>query len=148
MDLTGLNAVLYRDQVHTDPATNPDPATLVKNYRKLKLNREKLVGNNSRHSCKTQSSKPTMQKAAIEFEMVNNDTDADVIAFQAAFDTDTPLCIMCLDKANGRGVKGDWYVIKFERDEDEEKEQVISVSLEPTVEYHDIEIKSGSGGGS
>ena len=94
MDLTGLNAVLYRDQVHTDPAANPDPATLVKNYRKLKLNREKLVGNNSRHSCKTQSSKPTMQKAAIEFEMVNNDTDADVIAFQAAFDTDRR-CASC-----------------------------------------------------
>jgi hypothetical protein len=28
--------------------------------------------------------------------------------------------------------------VKFERDEDEEKEQVISVSLEPTVENRDV----------
>ncbi len=33
---------------------------------------------------------------------------------------------------------GDFYVTKFERDEDEEKEQIISVSLEPTVEYRDV----------
>jgi hypothetical protein len=132
MDLTGLNAALYRGAVNTDPTT------LVKNYRKLKLNREKLLGDNSRHSCKTKSSKPTMLKAAIEFEMLNSDSDADVAAFEAAFNTDTPLAIKSLDKANGNGVMGDWYVVKFERDEDEEKEQVISVSLEPTVEYRDV----------
>ena len=132
MDLTGLNAVLYRG------TANADPSTLVKNYRKLKLNREKLLGDNSRHNCKTKSSKPTMLKASIEFEMVNNDADEDVAAFQAAFDSDTPLAIKTLDKANGKGVMGDWYVVKFERDEDEEKEQVISVSLEPTVENRDV----------
>jgi len=132
MDLTGLNAVLYRG------TANAEPSTLVKNYRKLKLNREKLLGDNSRHSCKTKSSKPTMLKASIEFEMVNNDDDDDVAAFQAAFDSDTPLAIKTLDKTNGKGVMGDWYVVKFERDEDEEKEQVISVSLEPTVEYRDV----------
>ena len=131
-DLVGLNAKLYRGAVNTVPAT------AVNNYRKLKLNREKLMGDNSRHSAKTKSSKPTMLKASIEFEMVNNDNDPDVTAFGAAFDNDTPLAVKSLDKANGKGIMGDFYVTKFERDEDEEKEQIISVSLEPTVEYRDV----------
>jgi hypothetical protein len=130
-DLIGLNAKLYRGTVNTTPAT------LMVNYRKLKMAREKTMADNSRHGYQITSSRPTRSKVTLEFEMVNSDTDADVLALQTAFDNDTPLAFKSLDKASGKGIMGDFYVAKFERDEDEDNVQVVSVSLEPTSEYRD-----------
>jgi hypothetical protein len=131
-DLIGLDAKLYRGTVNTTPST------LMVNYRKLKKGCEKTMADNSRHGMKTISSRPTRSKNTLEFEMVNSDTDADVSVLRAAYDNDTPMAFKCLDKANGKGIMGDFYVAKFEEDQDEENMQVISVSLEPTAEYRDI----------
>lgn len=131
-DLIGLDAKLYRGTVNTTPST------LMVNYRKLKLSREKVMADNSRHGMKTASSRPTRTKNSIEFEMTNSDTDTDVAALRTAFDTDTPLAFKVVDKASGKGIIGDFYVSKFEEDQDEENVQPIAVGLEPTAEYRDV----------
>jgi hypothetical protein len=131
-DLIGLDAVIYRGAVNTTPST------LMVNYRKAKLNRDKVMADNSRHGMKTASQRPTRTNNTIEFEMVDSDTDADVAALWAAFNADTPLAFKILDKANGKGILGDFYVSKMEQDQDEENMQIFSVGLSPTSEYRDV----------
>jgi hypothetical protein len=131
-DLIGLDAKIYRG------AVNATPATLMVNYRKAKLNRDKVMADNSRHGMTTASQRPTRTNNTIEFEMVNSDTDADVAALWSAFNTDTPLSFKVLDKASGKGILGDFYVSKMEQDQDEENMQIFSVGLSPTSEYRDV----------
>jgi hypothetical protein len=125
-DLIGLDAKLYRGTAGSTAAT---PMT---NVRKVKLNREKAEANLSRRGSRFNLSKSTMKTISVEFEMVGSDTDADLAAIRAAWEADTPLAFKIVDKTGGRGVDADFEIFKFDRDEDEEKEQVYAVILKPT----------------
>lgn len=129
MDHRGLDAVLYRG------AANTTPSLLMTNVRKVKLNREWAEANTTRRADGIAYSKPTILTATIEFEMITNSTDADYLAIMEAARDATALAFKCLDSASGEGVMGDFYVFTANRDEDEEKEEVLSVTLKPTRDY-------------
>jgi hypothetical protein len=133
--LIGLDAKLYRG---TAGAT---AATLMTNVRKVKLNREKDKANTSRRASRWKLAKVTMIQATVEFEMVGDDADPDLNAIRAAWEANTPLAFKVVDKASGHGVDADWEIVKFDRDEDEEKEQVYAVAIEPTyVSRYPVEV--------
>ena len=134
-DLIGLDAKLYRG------TAGSTAATLMTNVRKVKLNREKGKGDVSRRGSRWKLTRVTTISATIDFEMVGSDADLDLLAIAAAWEANTPLAFKCIDKASGKGIDADFEIVKFERDEDEEKEQVYSVSIEPTyVSRYPVEV--------
>jgi hypothetical protein len=129
-DLTALDAKLYRG-----PAGST-AATLMENVRNCKLNRKWLYANTSRRGDRIKTGKATVMEAAIEYEMLVSDSDPDYLAIQAAMTAipPTPLAFRCLDKVNGKGIEGDFFAEKLDRDEADEKEQTLAVGLYPTRE--------------
>ena len=124
--LIGLDAKLYRGTAGA-PAT-----TEMLNVRNVKLPIEKGEANISRRGSRWELTKATLKKASVDFEMINDDGDADVQAIVTAFFADTPLAFKILDKESGHGLDADFEITKFERSEDLEDAQVISVSIKPT----------------
>ena len=124
--LVGLDAKLYRGTAGA-PAT-----TEMLNVRNVKLPIEKGEANISRRGSRWELTKATLKKASVDFEMINDDADADVQAIATAFFADTPLAFKILDKESGHGLDADFEITKFERSEDLEDAQVISVSIKPT----------------
>jgi len=124
--LIGLDAKLYRGAAGA-PAT-----TEMLNVRNVKLPIEKGEANISRRGSRWELTKATLKKASVDFEMINDDADADVQAIATAFFADTPLAFKILDKESGHGLDADFEITKFERSEDLEDAQVISVSIKPT----------------
>ena len=124
--LIGLDAKLYRG-----PAGAPATTEML-NVRNVKTPVEKGEANISRRGSRWELTKATLKKATIDFEMINDDTDADVQAIATAFFADTPLAFKVLDKASGHGLDADFEIMKFERAEDLEDAQIITVSIKPT----------------
>jgi len=124
--LIGLDAKLYRG------AAGAPAATEMLNVRNVKLPIEKGEANISRRGSRWELTKATLKKASVDFEMINDDADADVQAIATAFFADTPLAFKILDKESGHGLDADFEITKFERSEDLEDAQVIGVSIKPT----------------
>ncbi|MBN2132868.1 MAG: hypothetical protein JW741_25440 [Sedimentisphaerales bacterium] len=124
--LIGLDAKLYRG-VAGAPA-----ATEMTNVRDVTLADEKGEANISRRGSRWSVVKATRRKVSVNFTMINDDTDADLIALRAAYAADTPLAFKILDKTAGKGVDADWEIMKMERGEPDETEQTISVTIKPT----------------
>jgi len=129
-DLTALDAKLYRG-----PAGAP-AQTEMTNVRNLKLNRSWSKANTTRRGDRIKTGKATVLEASLEFEMLVSDTDPDYLAIQTAMTASppTPLAFRCLDRATGKGIDGDFFAEKIDRDEGDEKEQTLTVSLYPTRE--------------
>ena len=124
--LIGLDAKLYRGAAGA-PAT-----TEMINVRNVKVPNEKSEANISRRGNRWYVVKGTRKKASVTFEMINDDIDPDVQALATAYFSDTPLAFKVLDKETGHGLDADFEIMKFERSEDDEAEQIISVDTKPT----------------
>jgi hypothetical protein len=124
--LVGLDAKLYRG------AAGSSAATEMTNVRDLKMPDERAVANISRRGSWFHVEKTTRRKIEVQFTMIDDDTDADLIALRAAYDANTPLAFKVLNKASGKGVDADWYIAKMEADESDETEQTIAVTIKPT----------------
>jgi len=134
-NLIGLDARLYRG------VAGATASTLMSNVRKVKLSREKAKADISRRGSRWKLTRTTTIAASVEFEMLADDADADLAAIRAAWEGNTPLAFKVVDKENGHGVDADWEITKFDRNEDEEKEEVYSVSIEPTyVTRYPVEV--------
>ena len=75
------------------------------------------------------------KKGSIDFQMVGKKDDADLTAIMTAFFSENPLAFLILDAAltdDGKGLDADFEIMKFERAEDLEDAQIISVSIKPT----------------
>lgn len=124
--LMGLDAKLYRG-----PAGAP-AATLMGNVRDVTYADTRAEANISRRSSWFHVTKTTRQSIEISFTMINDDTDADLLALRTAYAANTALAFKVLDKEAGKGVDADFYVTKMERSEPDETEQTLSVTLKPT----------------
>jgi hypothetical protein len=124
--LIGLDAKLYRG-VAGAPA-----GTEMENVRDVTMPDEKGEANISRRGSRWFVVKVTRRKVEVNFTMINDDTDADLLALRTAYAADTALAFKVLDKTSGKGVDADWEIMKMERSEPDEEEQTISVTIKPT----------------
>ncbi len=124
--LVGLDAKLYRGAVGSSAATE------MTNVRDLTMPDSRAEANISRRGSWYHVIKSTRRTIEVNFTMINDDTDADLTALRAAYAANDPLAFKVLDKANGKGVLADWHITNMERNEPDETEQTISVTIKPT----------------
>jgi len=124
--LIGLDAKLYRG------AAGAPAAIEMSNVRDVTMADEKGEANISRRVSRWHVVKATRRKVSVNFVMINADTDADLLALRAAYAADAPLAFKILDKTDGHGVDADFEIMKMERNEPDETEQTISVTIKPT----------------
>lgn len=126
----GLNGVLYRDAVGTDPAT-----TVVTNVRDVTLtNTSVRADTTSRASDLFKSEKVIILESVLTFEMLDdlNDEDGAITAFRTAFLAKAALSVFPTDgeAGTGEGINGDWNITGFTRNEP--LEDVVTYSVEAT----------------
>jgi len=124
--LVGLDAKIYRG------AAGSTAGTEMGNVRDVTRSDEKGEANISRRASRWHVVKATRRKIEVSWTMINDDTDADVVALRNAYDADTPLAFKIIDKASGHGIDGDFEIMKFEESHPDETEQTISVTIKPT----------------
>jgi len=124
--LVGLDAKLYRGNAGSPAATE------MLNVRDVTRPDSKSEADISRRGSRWHVVKVTRRKVEVNFTMINDDSDADVLALRNAYDADTPLAFKVLDKASGKGIDADWEITKFEESHPDETEQTISVTIKPT----------------
>jgi len=124
--LVGLDAKIYRGTAGSTATTE------MSNVRDVKKSDKKILANISRRGSRFKVSKVTMREIEVQFSMINDDTDADVTALRAAYESDTPLAFKVVDKTSGEGVDADWEISQFDEDQPDEGEQLISVTITPT----------------
>jgi len=123
--LTGMDAALYRD------AAGATATTLMTNVRDLKYPNSFAEANTSRRGQAVSTVKPTRRAIEVTWTMIGDDADADLTAIRNAFNNKTALAFLVLDKVAGKGVDGDFYVMKFDRNEPDEAEQTYDVVIKP-----------------
>lgn len=145
----GLAAKLYRlstgtratwgtanvDGIHEGAA----PASLdeVGNVRDLTLNLDKgeadvtTRGNNG-----WRARLATLKDGGMEFQMVYDETDVDVAAFLGSWLNNTPIALAALSGASDvvgtQGLWADFDVFRFEKGEELENAQMVTVGVRPT----------------
>lgn len=125
-DLIGLNAKLYRGTAESTAAT------LMENVRNLTFNMEAGEADTSRRGSTWRLRESTLLDGSLEWEMIDNDTDADRAAIAAAFLNQTPIALFPRDKTDGAGLDADWKITKFTRNEQLEDAIIIEVAAVPT----------------
>lgn len=132
----GLNAKLYRNT-----GTQQSPTwTDIANIKDLTLNLEKGEADaTTRASSGWRQTVATLKEASVEFEMVWDPSDQGFQAIQEAFFNNTALDLAIMDgtlpPSTGQTVQGlraDWAVTKFSRNEPLEEVLTVSVTLKPT----------------
>ena len=124
--LVGLDAKLYRGTAGT-PAT-----TEMTNVRDVTLADTRAEANISRRGSWFHVIKSTRRSIEVNFTMIDDDADADLAALLAAYVANTPLAFKIVDKASGKGVDADFYIVKMERSEPDETETTYAVTIKPT----------------
>jgi hypothetical protein len=102
------------------------------NVRDVTMPDEKGEANISRRGSRWHVVKATRRKVSVNFVMINDDSDADLTAIRDAYNADTPLAFKILDKTTGHGVDADFEIMKMERAEPDETEQLLNVTIKPT----------------
>lgn len=121
-----LDAKLYRGTAGTTAATE------VKNVRDLNYDSEWTEEDISNRGSAFELVGNTMLKIAVNWEMVGNDTDADLIAIRAAHEAKTVLAFKVIDKASGKGVDADFLVSKCARKQGLKGAIMYDVAIKPT----------------
>lgn len=124
-DLIGLNAKLYRGTAGSSATTE------MTNVRNLTLNLEAAEADTSRRGSSWRLRETTLLDGSIEWEMIDNDTDADRAAIMSAFMNKTLIALFPKDKASGAGLDADWKITKFSRNEQLEDAIIIEVAAVP-----------------
>lgn len=80
---------------------------------------------------------PTLTDLEVNFEMVYDPADTDLIALWKAKIGKTSLAIAFLDDSSttvgSRGFWADWHVTSFEKSEDLEEAQMVNITLKPAL---------------
>jgi predicted secreted protein len=132
----GLNAKLYRN---TGTQQNPT-WTEIANVKDLTLNLEKGEADaTTRAAGGWRQTVATLKEATVEFEMVWNPSDAGFSAIKDAFFNNTALDLAIMDGPlpppsgqTSQGLRAEWVVTKFSRNEPLEEVLTVSVTLKPT----------------
>jgi len=129
--LVGLDAKLYRGTAGSTASTE------MSNVRDVTRPDERAEANISRRGTAGAATsfhiiKTTRRKIEVNFIMINDDDDSDVSALRTAYEANTALAFLVVDKNSGHGVDADWYITKFEESQPDETEQTISVTIKPT----------------
>lgn len=122
-----LNAKLYRGAAASDPSTE---ITIIGN---AKLNLALSEATVKIRASQFELTDTVLFQASIDFDILWDETDANFLALWTAFTTKTAMAFKCLSKANGKGLKADFKVVKFERNEDIESGIMAAVSIKPTI---------------
>jgi len=122
----GLDAKLYRGTAGSTAATE------VKNVRDLNYDSEWTEEDISTRGSTFELSAATMQKVAVNWEMLADDADVDLDAIRAAHESRTVLAFKIVDKAGGKGIDADWIVVKCARKQGLKGVITYDVSIKPT----------------
>ena len=132
----GLNAKLYRNT-----GTQETPTwTEIANVKDVTLNLEKGEADaTTRASSGWRQTVATLKEATVEFEMVWDPSDEGFQAIKDGFFNNTAIDIAVMDgplpPASGetsQGLRAQWAVTKFSRNEPLEEVLTVSVSIKPT----------------
>jgi hypothetical protein len=133
MTKLGLNAKTYRNS-----GTGSTPAwTEITNIRDLTLTDAMSEADVTRRaSGGYRETVPTLREASIDFDMVNIAGDADMAAISTAYSTRALIEVAVMDGGitvpGSRGLRATCSVLKFERTQELENAQMISVTLKPS----------------
>lgn len=128
MEMTlGLNAKLTHGAAGSDPSTELD---IIGN---AKLNLALSEATVKIRASDFELTDVVLFQASIDFDLLWDETNANFLALWTAFITKAARAFKCLSKANGKGLKADFKVVKFERNEDLESGIMASVSIKPTI---------------
>jgi len=127
----GLDGKFYRG------AAGTTASTLVENVKDVTLSIEKGTADITRRkSGKWRSTKTTLMDGTLEWEMVWDPDDADIVAIKDAFFNDTPIALAVFDAAppDGKGLDADFVITKFGRNEPLEEGMTVPVEAKPNDE--------------
>jgi len=127
----GLNGKFYRG------AAGAQASTEVDNVDDVVLNMSKRVAEALRRGKKWVSIKPTGTEGSIEFKMWDIEGCTHLSAIESAFMNDTRIALYPTDAASGKGLDGDYYIVGFNRNEDNEDYIFYNVTARPTDEQRD-----------
>ena len=129
----GKDFKLYRNT--DDPYDNSPTWSLVTNVRDLTRNREKDLADASIRGSSYHLQVATLKTFGIDFQMVYDPADTDVIAFEAAYEDDTDIEMLILDgsidTAGSKGIRFQGQVSKFTVNEALADVGLVDVSIVP-----------------
>jgi len=135
----GLDAKLYRG------TAGVQAATLMENVKDVGVEVESGEADVTTRKAKGwRLSVATLKTATIDFEMNYDPTDADFIALQTAFFSNTPLAFFVSDGL-GTGLDADFTILKFSQQQPLEGPISVSVSIKPTDSNRAPTWQTGSG---
>jgi len=107
----GLLAKLYRGPVGATATTE------MKNVRDLNAPDERGEGDISSRGSEFELSVSTMRKLSIEWDINENEADADFVAIRDAYVNRAPIALKCISTAGGTGIDADFEITKFAKKE-------------------------------
>jgi hypothetical protein len=127
----GKDFKLYRN---TSTTTTPAWAEVV-NVKDVTRNLEKALADASIRGTSFRQQVGTLKDLSIDFQMVYNNGDADLLAFEAAFYSDANIGVLCLDgpisTVGSAGIQFTSQVTKFGQAEALEDVGLVDVTLVP-----------------
>ena len=133
----GKNAKMYRNTaVYATPTW-----VEVKNVMDLTYSRDKSEAEAStRGYGGYRARKGALKDLSLDFDMAYDEVDPDVVAIEDSYDNDTILDVLVLsgplNVSGSRGIRADVECFKFEKSEDLEDIQKVSVALKPAYSTH------------
>jgi hypothetical protein len=125
--LIGLNSKLYRG------AAGGDATTEIPIVGTVKLGLEVGEATLKIRASNFELSDTTFFKISLEFDLLWDESDSNFTALWNAFTAREKLSFKCLSKTSGKGLKADFKIFKFERNEDPEQPILASVAIKPTI---------------
>jgi len=111
------------------------PATTVsENVDDVSLKLSKRAAEWVRRGRKWVGFKPTVKEVSVEFKVLDVEGDALLAALESAWINDTRIALYPKNASSGKGLDADFYVMDFNRDEDNEEVIQFSVVCRPTDE--------------
>lgn len=133
MVIRGKDFKFYRNS--DDPYDNTPTWTLVENIKDLTRNREKALADASTRASSYRMQVGTLKDLSVEFGMVYDTDDTDMIAFEDAFENDENVEILLLDQlisvTGARGIRLMAQVTNFGDDENLEDIGMVNVTMVP-----------------
>ena len=127
----GLDGKFYYGAAGSQASTEAD------NVDDVTLNMSKRVAEALRRGKKWVAIKPTAGEASIDFKVFDIEGDAFLTALESAFFNDTKVALYPKSATSGKGLDGDYYIVGFNRTEDNEDFISYAVTARPTDEQRD-----------
>lgn len=116
-------------------AAGSTPAGELTIARDVTLNQERGEADvTSRGSGGHKSYKPTLKDATLEFEIVEDTTNAGYTALRDAYLNGTAVALAARDGASGEGLDADWIITNFSRNEPLEDAVTVNVTARPNCD--------------